>query len=51
MIEANKNCFAIINRNNVYLCSCLKNVYTCRDCKFFKTREDYRLNVAPLKYE
>lgn len=46
----NKNCFAYKEKNNKKLCSAL-NYICCKGCKFFKTKQDYEKNVAPLKHK
>ena len=44
-----KNCFAFKrNKEGHVTCTALKHI-DCDYCKFFKTKEDYKKNVEPLK--
>lgn len=45
-----KDCFAYNENDLVFKCSAL-NSSNCFNCRFYRTKDDYRHNVSFIKYK
>lgn len=50
MVEIKQDCFGYISSGK---CSVIQDKYgmNCKDCKFYKTKEEYKQKVAPLRHK
>ena len=45
------NCFGVyFDKDNNLKCNALNHL-NCQSCKFFKTKEEYNISVAPLRHK
>lgn len=49
--DVKKDCFGhFVTQSGKVQCSALKEM-DCKECKFYRTQDDYNKNVKPLKYK
>lgn len=50
MVEIKQDCFGYMSSGK---CSVIQDKYgmNCKDCKFYKTKEEYKQKVAPLRHK
>lgn len=44
-------CFAFSEKFGKFCCLALNDIDNCYNCHFFRSKEDYEKNVAPLEYK